>query len=160
MKLRQLNWRTGALILCLAVSLALSIAAFQVARTPLPDWIEIQEGPVAHGVDKFYRNVYMKGDLEVAGDMDVAGNTTFGYGATSYVFDFGTSTVTDTLALTLSNVTTPTVGFCTLGEDPDATEALCSMSLSGITATLKLWNAGATGAGSTGTQVHWMVIGQ
>jgi hypothetical protein len=96
MNLRQINWRTGVLILCLAASLALSIAAFHASRRTLPDWVEIQEGPVAHGVDKFYRNAYFKGNVEVAGDLDSAGM--FGLAEAA-----GVITVTQTL--------TPSVSF-------------------------------------------------
>jgi len=155
------GWHTGVLILSLILSIvALGVSINTMGQKTLPDWVEIQEGPIAHGVDKFYRSAYFMGNVEVAGDLDAAGNLSFGYDASSYAFDFGTDTVTDTLALTHANVTTPTIGLCTLAEDPDATEALCTISIADITATLKLWNAGATSAGSAGTLVHWMIVGQ
>lgn len=73
---KKINWRTAALIFCLALSISISIAAFRAAnRGSLPDWIVIQEGPIAHGIDKFYRNCYFKGDIETAGDLTVAGAT-------------------------------------------------------------------------------------
>lgn len=120
MNLRQMNWRTGALVLCLALSLGLSIAAYQAARQPLPDWIEIQEGPVAFGVDKFYRNAYFKGNIEVAGDLDVAGETELSDSITL------TTAILDKLvwidasggAITSTRTLTPTATYYQV--DPDA----------------------------------------
>ena len=82
------------------------------------------------------------------------------YDAAGYAIDIGTDTVTTTLALSLSNVTTPTIGLCTLAEDVDGDEAICSISISGTDATLKLWDAAGTSAGSVGTEVHWLIIGE
>jgi len=81
------------------------------------------------------------------------------YGTDGYALDVGTDTVTDTLTLSLSNVTTPTVGLCTLASDPASTGAFCTVAVSGITATLKLWESDLT-AGTVGADVHWAVIGQ
>jgi len=77
-QLRQMNWRTGALVFCVALSLVFSISAYRLAGKQLPAWIEVREGPVAHGIDKFYRNAYFKGNIEVAGDLAVAGDTELG----------------------------------------------------------------------------------
>jgi len=81
------------------------------------------------------------------------------YGTDGYALDVGTDTVTDTLTLSLSNVTTPTVGLCTLASDPASTGAFCTVAVSGVTATLKLWESDLT-AGTVGADVHWAVIGQ
>lgn len=101
-------------------------------------------------------------NLDTSGTVQFSSSSFYpiGYNTADYAIDFGTDTVTDTLSLSLTNVTTPTVGFCTLGEDVDANEAICSLGISGTSATLKLWNAAGDSAGSTGTSVHWMIIGQ
>lgn len=72
---KKRDWRTLALIISVAMSVGALGLSYQAFSSPgLPAWIEIQEGPVAHGVDKFYRNAYFKGNVETAGDLTVAGN--------------------------------------------------------------------------------------
>lgn len=107
-------------------------------------------------------NGTLTGTLDVGSSLNFGANSLYpvGYDAAGYAFGFGTDTVTDTLVLTHANVTTPTIGLCTLGEDPDADEALCTISIAGTTATLKLWATSAITPGSAGTLVHWMIIGQ
>jgi len=120
--------RNAALVLCLLAVAALSYSEYVAPRGRMPTWIEIQEGPVAHGVDKFYRNVYMKGDLEVADDLLTHGNT-----------DLGTNLgITGTLALneatgtiTATQTLTPSATFYQLDPSAEITVTLAPCNSAG-----------------------------
>lgn len=133
------RWRTVALIVSLlfaVAALGISIRTLNAAQTSrMPDWIEIQEGPVAFGIDKFYRNAYFKGNIETAGDLTVAG----------VVSATGTTTMTtailDTLqwieagggVITSTRTITPTSTFYQIDPDPsgDIEIALAACSTEG-----------------------------
>lgn len=108
--------RNAALVLCLLAVVCLSYSEFVAPQGRMPTWIEIQEGPVAHGIDKFYRNAYFKGNIETAGDLTAAGSTTFDEAA-------GTITATQTL--------TPTATFYQLDPSAEITITLAPCSSAG-----------------------------
>jgi hypothetical protein len=83
-----------------------------------------------------------------------------GYNVADFAFDWGTESFTETHNIVLTNVTTPTIGLCTLGEDSTASDAICTITVSGTSATLKVWAADGSTAGTTETTVHWFIIGQ
>ena len=68
-------FRDIALVLCLLFCLALVYSEFVAPQSRMPEWVAIQDGPVAHGFDKFYRSIYVKGNIKTAGDLTVAGET-------------------------------------------------------------------------------------
>lgn len=123
-------WRTLALVLCLGASLALSLLAYQAAVTSrLPDWVEMQEGPVAHGVDKFYRNAYFKGNIETAGDatvagtLDVSGVITLSNKSTVNILSMGGVT---TGTITMTQILTPALTLYQL--DPAASHITITLA--------------------------------
>lgn len=108
----QPKWivRDVVLVLCIVACLALAYSEFVAPRGQMPAWMDVQEGPVAHGFDKFYRSIYVKGNIKTAGDLTVAGETNL----TAVQL-----TVTDSLAIPVTSsyivltATTPTTP-CTL----------------------------------------------
>lgn len=124
------GWRTGVWVLTLIVSLAaLGMATWtmqQMAHLPrFPTWIEIQEGPVAHGFDKFYRDMYVKGNIETAGDLEVAGVTDL----TGDAVFTGTVTLAEaTGTITTSQWLTPTSSFYQLDPATNITITLGACS--------------------------------
>jgi hypothetical protein len=117
------KWRNAVLIVTLFVSLAAGAVSIWTMQHSLPAWVEIQEGPVAHGVDKFYRNAYFKGNIETAGDLTVAGTIT-GSGA----IDVVTQTL-DSLTVGESTVTTETVDVATIGTSTVTTETVATSTI-------------------------------
>jgi len=71
---RVLDWRTLALI----GSLLLSVLALGAGCTALWHTAPAPGAIDAFGVEKFYRNVYFRGDVEIADDLTVAGETDLG----------------------------------------------------------------------------------
>jgi hypothetical protein len=74
--------RNAALILSGLVILALGYSVW-IAPTgggSLPDWVEIQDGPVSHSAyqDYFYRSVIFKGNAKIQGNLTVNGTSTLG----------------------------------------------------------------------------------
>lgn len=78
--------------------------------------------------------------------------------STPKVLVFGTNTITTTLAVS-HGLTDVTQVFCSLAQDSEANAATCSATISGGTATIKVWKADGVTAGSVGKQVSWMVVG-
>ena len=110
--MKRQAWRTWALVVCLALSLGLGLLAYREARqAQLPDWIELEEGPVAHGVEKFYRNAYFKGNIETAGDATIAGNLDLGTVTTGTITNTGTITPAFTVYQTIPSTTTITISL-------------------------------------------------
>lgn len=105
--------------------------------------------------------VTLASTLDVASTINYGTNNLYplGYDIASTALDVGTYTVTDTQAIALSNVTTPTVCLCSLQGDAAAGNAFCSCNISGATVTLKGWETDAS-AGTTGVVMQYVVIGQ
>ncbi len=73
----QTRLRDAAIIACLLAVCVL--AYFHFSQPPsLPAWVGAKEGPIAHGIDKFYRSVYIKGNVETAGSSIVGEDLTVG----------------------------------------------------------------------------------
>lgn len=79
--------------------------------------------------------------------------------STPGVFVFGVNTVTGTYTIT-HGLTTPQTAFCTLAENSAAAKNVCTVSISGSAAVLKVWKNDGTTAGDAGTSVNWIVAGQ
>jgi hypothetical protein len=123
-------------VLAVAV-IALAYNQFCVAPSgKMPDWIVIEEGPVAHGVEKFYRNAYFKGNIEVAGDLEIHGDSTLG----------STTVVSSTeLAVTYGLAISPTVSHIRLSNAAAITNATL---VSGTTAGQLLYLTGVNVSGT------------
>ena len=115
-------------------------------------------------------------NLELAGTLDVAGNTdlvgTLNYGANNlYVighdtsgeqFIYGTESITGT-AEVAHGLTTVTYALCTMAEDPTVGAgegATCSLTISTNTVTVKVWqDDNVTAATETEVDVNYFIIG-
>ena len=64
--------RDGVLAICLLLIAVLGYKQY-MPGSRMPEWVRIQEGPVVHGVDKFYRAMYVRGNIATAGNLR-AGN--------------------------------------------------------------------------------------
>lgn len=106
--------QNGAIVVLFLAVTALGYAQFAMPQSRMPDWIVIEEGPVAHGIEKFYRNAYFKGNIEVAGDLDVHGDSALG----------STTVVSSTqIAVTYGKVITPTTSHIRLSNTATITNA-------------------------------------
>lgn len=79
--------------------------------------------------------------------------------STPGVFVFGVNTVTGTYTIT-HGLTTPQTAFCTLGANSAAASNVCTVSISGANAVLKVWKNDGTTAGDAGVAVNWLIAGQ
>ena len=116
-------------------------------------------------------------NLELAGTLDVAGNTDFvgtlnygsgdlyavGYASSGQEMIWGTEDVTGTLEVT-TGLTAVTWSLCTIGEDPAAGAAdhlaPCTVAVSGNAVTVQVWeNNMITESTEADVVVHWLAIG-
>lgn len=79
--------------------------------------------------------------------------------STPGVFVFGVNTVTGTYTIP-HGLTTPQTAFCTLGANSAAASNVCTVSISGANAVLKVWKNDGTTAGDAGVAVNWLIAGQ
>ena len=115
-------------------------------------------------------------NLELAGTLDVAGNTdlvgTLNYGANNLYpvgydtsgeqFLFVTQDLTQSEVIVTTGLSTITYALCTLCEDPAAATdaAFCTVSISTNVVTGKIWQAdGSTASGEIDVCVNALIVG-
>lgn len=102
--------RDVALVLCILACVALAYSEFVAPRGQLPAWVDVEPGPVAHGFDKFYRSIYVKGNIKTAGDLTVAGETNLTAVQVAVTDSLAIPVTSSYIVLTATTPTTP----CTL----------------------------------------------
>lgn len=121
--------REIALVLCVLACVALGYSEFVAPQSRMPEWVAIESGPVAHGFDKFYRSIYVKGNIKTAGDLTAAGDTELAgtlaiTGTVTFEEATGTITATQTL--------TPTATYYKFDPAADMTVTLSACTTEGV----------------------------
>ena len=130
----------------------------------------IPQGLMGTGVTNL-TNLELAGTLDVAGNTDLVGTLNYGsgslypvgYGTSGEEIAWGTESITGTLEVT-TGLTTVTWALCTIGEDPGAGAAdhlaNCSVTVSSNAVTVKVWeNDMVTASTETDVVAHWMAVG-
>jgi len=104
--------------------------------------------------------------LSATGVMTLTGALTYSgglsplaYGTAGKTLVVGSNTITGTLAVSHGLSTAIAGAGCSMNADPAAAAALCSVTYTGTTVTVKVWKNDFTTAGDVGALVNWWVLG-
>ena len=129
----------------------------------------IPQGIMGAGVTNL-TNLELAGTLDVAGNTDLVGTLNYGandlypvgYDTSGEQFLFVTQDLTQSEVIVTTGLTTITYALCTLCEDPAAATdaAFCTISITTNVVTGKIWQAdGSTASGEADVCVNALIVG-